>query len=81
MKATIGTVKNVNMILDTGTSPSAISQKLADRLRLRGKPESLQTLNGTIETQSLILPGIEIGSLAAGPTRVVAQDLASWSGA
>ena len=26
VKATIGTVKNVNMILDTGTNPSAISQ-------------------------------------------------------
>jgi predicted aspartyl protease len=75
VKATIGTVKNVNMILDTGTSPSAISQELADRLKLRGKTESLQTLNGTIQTQSLILPSIQIGPLAAGPIRVVVQDL------
>jgi predicted aspartyl protease len=75
VKATIGTVKNVNMILDTGTSPSAISQELADRLKLRGKTESLQTLNGTIQTQSLILPRIQIGPLAACPIRVVVQDL------
>lgn len=75
VKATIGTVKNVNMILDTGTSPSAISQELADRLKLRGKTESLQTLNATIQTQSLILPGIQIGPLAARPIRVVVQDL------
>jgi Aspartyl protease len=75
VKATIGTVKNVNMILDTGTSPSAISQELADRLKLRGKTELLQTLNGTIQTQSLILPKIQIGPLAATPIRVVVQDL------
>jgi hypothetical protein len=75
VKATIGTVKNVNMILDTGTSPSAISQELADRLKLRGKAESLQTLNGTIQTQSLILPSIQIGQLAASPIKVVVQDL------
>ncbi len=75
VKATIGTVKNVNMILDTGTSPSAISKELADRLKLRGKTESLQTLNGTIQTQSLTLPSIQIGPLAAGPIRVVVQDL------
>jgi hypothetical protein len=75
VKATIGTVKNVNMILDTGTSPSAISQELADRLKLRGKTESLQTLNGTIQTQSLILPSLQIGPLAASPIRVVVQDL------
>jgi len=77
VKATIGTVKNVNMILDTGTSPSAISQELADRLKLRGKTESLQTLNGTIETQSLILPSIQIGPLAASSIRIVVQDLSS----
>src|SRR5438876_5911253 len=75
VKATIGTVKNVNMILDTGTSPSAISQELADRLKLRGKTESLETLNGPIETQSLILPSIQIGPVATSPIRVVVQDL------
>jgi hypothetical protein len=75
VKATIGTVKNLNLILDTGTSPSAITQELADRLKLRGKTESLQTLNGAIETQSLILPSIQIGPLAASPIRVVVQDL------
>ena len=75
VKATIGTVKNVNMILDTGTSPSAISQELADRLKLRGKTESLQTLNGTIQTQSLILPSIQIGQLAASFIGVVVHDL------
>jgi predicted aspartyl protease len=63
------------MILDTGTSPSAISQELADRLKLRGKTESLQTLNGTIQNQSLILPSIQIGPLTANPIRVVVQDL------
>src|SRR5204863_8815899 len=75
VKATVGTVKNVNMILDTGTSPSVISRDLADRMKLRGKMESLQTLNGTIQTQSLILPSIQIGPLAASPIRVVVQDL------
>src|SRR6266699_287830 len=75
VKATIGTVKNVNMILDTGTSPSAISQELADRMKLRGETESLQTLNGTIQTQSLILPSIQIGPLTASLIRVVVQDL------
>jgi hypothetical protein len=37
--------------------------------------ESLQTLNGTIQTESLILPGIQIGPLAASPIRVVVHDL------
>ena len=75
VRATVGTVKNVNMILDTGTSPSAISQELAHRLKLKGNTESLQTLNGTIQTQSLILPCIQIGPWEARPIRVLVQDL------
>jgi hypothetical protein len=81
VKATIGTVKNVNMILDTGTNPSAISKGMGHRLKLQGNTESLQTLNGTIQAQSVILPRIEIGPLHADGVRVVVQDLSfmEWS--
>src|SRR5450631_477340 len=34
VKATVGSVKNVNLILDTGTSPTAINQGMADRLKV-----------------------------------------------
>jgi hypothetical protein len=44
--ATVGIFKNVNLILDTGTSPTAINQAMADRLNLRGKAALLQMLNG-----------------------------------
>jgi predicted aspartyl protease len=75
VKATIGPIKNVNMILDTGTSPTAITKEIADRLKLRGETESLETLNGAIQTQSLVLPRIQIGPLQARSLRVVVQDL------
>jgi predicted aspartyl protease len=75
VKATIGPVKNVNMLLDTGTSPSAINQVIADRLNLRGKAGLLQTLNGTIQAQSVTLPPIQIGLLHADSITGVIQDL------
>ena len=75
VKAAIGPIKNVNMILDTGTSPTAVSQEMADRLKLPGKTELLQTLNGTIQTKSFILSRIQIGRLYADSIRVVVQDL------
>ena len=75
VKATIGPIKNVNMILDTGTSPTAISKEMADRLKLRGKSELLQTLNGTIQAQNVILPRVQIGPLNADSIRVIVQDL------
>jgi predicted aspartyl protease len=75
VKATIGRVKNVNMILDTGTSPTAISKAIADRLKLQGRTESLQTLARVIQTRSVILPRIQIGPLDAKSIRVILQDL------
>jgi predicted aspartyl protease len=75
VKATVGSVKNVNVILDTGTSPTAINQVMADRLNLRGESGLLQTLNGTIPAQSVMLPRIQIGPLHADSITGVVQDL------
>ena len=75
VKATVGTFKNVNLILDTGTSPSAINQAMADRLKLGGKAALLQTLNGTIQVQSVMLPRLQIGALHADPVTGVVEDL------
>ena len=61
VKATVGTFKKVNFILDTGTSPTAINQTMAARLNLPGKAALLQTLNGTIQVQNVTLPRIRIG--------------------
>jgi predicted aspartyl protease len=65
----------LNLILDTGTSPSAINQVVADRLNVRGKPALLQTLNGTIQVQSVTLPRIQIGPLHADSITGVVEDL------
>ena len=75
VKAAIGPIENMNMILDTGTSPSAISKEMANRLKLRGETEMLQTLTGAIQAQSVILPHIQIGTLHADSIRVVVHDL------
>jgi predicted aspartyl protease len=75
VKGSIGPIEEVNLILDTGTSPTMISKELADRLKLGRKTESLQTLNGTIQAESVILPRIQIGALEAKSTTVVVQDL------
>jgi predicted aspartyl protease len=75
VKAMIGGVQNVNMIVDTGTSPSSISKQVADKLKLPRKGESLETLNGTIRAESVVLPGLDFGPLHAGALRVMVQDL------
>jgi len=74
-KGAVGPVKGVNLILDTGTTPTTISKALAAKLKLKGSLEPLQTLNGVIQTQSVILPHIEVGAMSVGDLRVITQDL------
>jgi hypothetical protein len=75
VKATVGSFKNVNLVLDTATSPTAINQAMADRLNLRGKAALLQTLNGTIQVQSVTLPPMHIGPLHVDSIAGVVEDL------
>lgn len=76
VKANIGKLRNVNMVLDTGTNPSAISIEVASRLKLAGRSESLQTLNGTMQVPSLTLPHIQLGSFHAESIRVLVHNFA-----
>lgn len=75
VKGTIGSIGNVNIMLDTGKSPTAISKDTADQLNLRGNRESLLMSNGRIEVQSVILSRMQIGALHAEFFRVIVQDL------
>ena len=75
VKATIGNIGNVNVILDTGTNMSVIGRKIANRLKLVGTSETLQTLAGSIHADSAILSGIEFRVLHADSIRVIVRDL------
>lgn len=75
VKGTVGTIKGVNLILDTGTTPTSISKSLASRLKLHGNTEPLETLNGVIQTESFILPHVQVGAISADGVRVVTQNL------
>jgi predicted aspartyl protease len=75
VKGTIGSIENVNIMLDTGKSPTAISKETAEQLNLQGNREALVMSNGTIEVQSVVLPDIQIGPLHAESFKVIVQDL------
>jgi predicted aspartyl protease len=75
VKATVAGVRNVNMILDTGTSPSSISKALANTLNLHRDAAALTTLNGMIRAESVVVPSLDFGPLHASTLRVIVQDL------
>ena len=74
VKGNVGSVSGVKFVLDTGTSRTSISKALAIRLKLSGSTEPLQTLSGPIETQSVVVPDIQIGAFLVDRVRVLTQD-------
>lgn len=75
VKVTVAGQRNVNMIVDTGTNPSLITKTLADKLRLPRDPAAIKTLNGTIRTESVVLPAFDFGPLHSVALRVMVQGL------
>jgi predicted aspartyl protease len=75
VRGSIGSIKNVRVLLDTGKNPTAISQEIAEQLNLHGNRESLLMSNGKIEVQSVSLPDIHVGALHAESIKVLVQDL------
>jgi predicted aspartyl protease len=75
VNGTIGSIEDLNIILDTGTSPTTISTDIAQRLNLSGNSELQMTLDGMVQVQSAILSHIQMGGLCADSLSVVVQDL------
>ena len=77
VKGSIGRIKDVNFILDTGTSPTIIAEKIAAHLKLRGQTGVVLTLNGTTQGEILTVPHLQIGPLEADSAKVLVQDFRS----
>ena len=75
VKGSIGSTKDVNFILDTGTSPTTVDKEIADRLRLRGNAGFELTANGMVRVERVTLSGLRIGGICAHSISVVVEDL------
>src|SRR5947209_6033657 len=64
-----------NFVLDTGTSPSIINERLVRDLKFVTKPSSIIAAGKTVITQSTIVPEITLGPIHAGTLRMNVQDL------
>jgi hypothetical protein len=75
VRGTIGSIKNLNLIVDTGSNPSTINEKIANRLKLSQTAESLETFHGTIPSRTAVVSRIQVGELHVESARVYVQDL------
>lgn len=71
----LGGLHHQKMLVDTGTVPSAINTRVANRLGLLGSGEQLSLLNRSIKVERVHVPGIQVGPVAVGAFDMVAMDL------
>jgi hypothetical protein len=68
-----GAPEHQNFVLDTGTAPSIVNERLLRQLGLPTLPSTITALGKTMPTQAAVVPEIELGPILATlvPVRVV----------
>jgi predicted aspartyl protease len=77
LKGSIGPLKGLNFLLDTGAVPSVIDQRIAKKIRLTGRKDSLSLFTRKVDARSLIVPEIRVGPVTAKSVAVLSQDLSA----
>jgi len=77
----IGGLKDLNLLIDTGAVPSVLDERIARKLHLKCEAEQLSVLTKKVQTARSVAHDIRIGPLKVRDFRVVVQDLSFASDA
>jgi predicted aspartyl protease len=70
-----GPLNKLNLLLDTGTSSTILSQRLARKLGLVEKPASIGVANGRVQARTTTVPCVGIGPIRRNNFPVLIRDL------
>jgi predicted aspartyl protease len=76
VQGSLGDTQGLNFIIDTGTDPSVIDSRAAEKLQMARTVGKLAVHNRIVEVQQAVLPSVQIGALRAEFRPVLVQDLA-----
>jgi hypothetical protein len=75
VEGSIGKLKKVNFLVDTGACPSIVDQKIAHNLGLAEQPARVNLSNKAIQTGIVVLPSLVLGPVRVESLPVLTQDL------
>jgi predicted aspartyl protease len=75
VRGSVGNLKNLNFLVDTGAVPSVLDQRVAQRLHLTGNTGKLSVFTKKMDTERAVAPKVEVGPLRAAGLPVVVRDL------
>jgi len=79
-KGSIGGLHGLNLLIDTGTIPSVVDQRIARKLRLQAVPSQLVAFGQTVRVSSASVTGLRIGVFQPGEVPAGIGDLSYVEG-
>lgn len=71
----IGGLKNLNFLVDTGAVPSVVDLRIARKLHLRGQKGRVEVPTKTLPTETVVVPDLALGPSHVTELPVIVQDL------
>jgi hypothetical protein len=75
VEGSIGNVRKLSFLVDTGAYPSVVDRKIARNLGLAEQPGRLNLSNTSVQTRLVILPSLGLGSSRVESLPVLTEDL------
>jgi hypothetical protein len=75
VEGSIADIHGLNFLVDTGSYPSVVDQKIARSLGLTGQTARVTLSGKSVPTQRVVLPSLLVGPIRAEALPAVAQDL------
>jgi Aspartyl protease len=74
----VGSVNNLNLLVDTGAVPSVLSQRVASRIGIMGVPGSIALLHSDVEAVYVTVDEVHFGPIRAARLPMVVVDLSPF---
>lgn len=75
VRGSVGNLKNLNFLVDTGAVPSVLDRQIAKKLHLTGIPGYLSAFTGKLPTERVLVPSVRLGPKQASSLPMIVQDL------
>lgn len=75
VRVSVGPLKNLNFLLDTGATPSVLDPRLKEKLHLVTAPMDISVLKGTVKGETATVPSLQFGPIRKDNVAVSIQDL------
>jgi Aspartyl protease len=78
-RGSVGSQNELNFLVDTGTNPSVLDRRVAQKLHLQERPSILAGINGQVQAGQATVPSLQFGPIRRENVSMVVADLSFFS--